>query len=251
MAVITFYDTASGENDLPLKALSSAAWRIRLILNYKGLPHQTVWLPYAQIRPTIKSLGATPSGYLADGTARYTIPTIVDVDGTVVSDSYNIAQYLDRRYPERPVFPQGTQALQAFFVQNYDSTSGPAFAFAPLLFPSSLAYLQPVDRAYFEPLWSGMFGVPSLTSLSDTKEKRAAAWKNIEAGLDSLNKTYQHADGIFLGGENPLYADCMVLATLVSARLLLAGEAWDRIAQLNDGRWVKLLDAAKKWIKIV
>ncbi|EJD51351.1 hypothetical protein AURDEDRAFT_143158 [Auricularia subglabra TFB-10046 SS5] len=248
--MITFYDTASGENELPLKAISSAAWRVRFILNYKELPYKTVWLPYAKIRPTIQALGATPSGYLADGTARYTIPTIVDVDGTVVSDSIRIAEYLDNRYPERLVFPKGTQALQTFFAQNYDSMSGPAFAFAPLLFPRSLKYLEDVDRAYFDPLWSGMFGVTSLTSLWDTEDKRAVAWKNIEAGLDSLNRVYQRADGVFLGGETPLYADFMVLATLLSTRLLCAGEAWERIAQLNDRRWVRLLDAAEGWIRI-
>lgn len=88
-------------------------------MEYKQIPYRTIWLEYPEIEPTLRGIGAKPSGVKPDGSPWYTIPVIADEihpgpDGkpTVVVDSWDIAEYLDEKFPDRPLFPAGTKALQ-------------------------------------------------------------------------------------------------------------------------------------------
>lgn len=62
-----------------------------------------------------KKIGAKPTEYKEGNRPWYTLPIIYDpLTKTVVTDSFDIAIYLDRQYPSTPVvFPPGTIALQA------------------------------------------------------------------------------------------------------------------------------------------
>jgi glutathione S-transferase len=100
-------------------------------LGFKGLPYRTEWVEHPQIEATFKKIGAAPTGTRADGTGRpfYTVPVIIDpnhlTEGkpTMISDSRNIALYLDEHYPtNKQLIPNGTNGLQAvceeYFIQN-------------------------------------------------------------------------------------------------------------------------------------
>jgi hypothetical protein len=69
----------------------------RYVLNYKNLPYKTVAAELIELESELKKHGVPPSGTKPDATALYTSPSIVDVStGTAVSDSYKIAEYLDK-----------------------------------------------------------------------------------------------------------------------------------------------------------
>lgn len=105
-------------------------------MNYKGLSYKTVWVEYpdigkawsdpprlftggtdtdpaARTAALAKKIGAKPTATV-DGEPLYTVPIIHDPNtGSVVADSFYIAQYLDKQYPGQPtLIPQDTDAFQ-------------------------------------------------------------------------------------------------------------------------------------------
>jgi glutathione S-transferase len=57
------------------------------------------------------------------GAGKHTLPAIADpATGARLADSLQIAHYLDERYPERPLFPAGTEAQQNTFVDSLFAT---------------------------------------------------------------------------------------------------------------------------------
>ncbi|GAB3245863.1 maleylacetoacetate isomerase family protein [Chitinimonas naiadis] len=77
---------------------SSAAWRVRIALHWKGLDYQAV--PVHLLRDGGEQrksdyLSVNPYGL---------VPTFV-TDGTALTQSLAICEYLDERYPEPPLLP--------------------------------------------------------------------------------------------------------------------------------------------------
>jgi glutathione S-transferase len=82
-------------------------------LNYKRISYRTVWVDYPDIKAVSLEIGAQPTSYNAAGEGHYTLPAIRDPNsGEVVANSMDIAMWLDKKFPERPVLPAGTAALQ-------------------------------------------------------------------------------------------------------------------------------------------
>lgn len=77
---------------------SSAAYRVRIALNLKGVEYQPVFVPLvgeaAQRSPEYRTLN--PQGL---------VPTLVD-DQLTVTQSLAIIEYLEERYPEPPLLPK-------------------------------------------------------------------------------------------------------------------------------------------------
>ena len=89
--------TASGKKvrlyELALENGRSASpfvWRIRYALAHKGIAFETVYLGFTEI-PTVF------------GGKFKTVP-ILEHGDTVLAESWDIAEYLDRAFPERPLF---------------------------------------------------------------------------------------------------------------------------------------------------
>jgi glutathione S-transferase len=75
--------------------ISTFARKVAVALDLKGLPCEYVDALTKQMRETLRT--ANP---------RLEVPVLFDGDLTVVNSS-DILQYLDQRYPERPLFPAG------------------------------------------------------------------------------------------------------------------------------------------------
>lgn len=72
----------------------------KLALNIKGLTYRTVWVQMPDIEPACKEIGAKLTETKRDGTSVPTFPAIVVYEtNTVVSDSLEIARYLDYQCP--------------------------------------------------------------------------------------------------------------------------------------------------------
>ncbi|PSR72266.1 hypothetical protein PHLCEN_2v11858 [Hermanssonia centrifuga] len=91
----------------------------RYSLNYKGLPYRTEWVEYPDIEVLCIRIGAPPTS-TKHGRPRYTLPVIYDPStNSVISDSVDIAKYLDETYPDTPkLLPAGTEAFQAMFLDS-------------------------------------------------------------------------------------------------------------------------------------
>ncbi|OGP84967.1 MAG: hypothetical protein A2Y95_12450 [Deltaproteobacteria bacterium RBG_13_65_10] len=81
--MITLYDNA----------LSPFARKVRMVIEYKGLPFEAFDALTPEARPR-----------LAEVNPRVEVPVLKDGDVVVVNSS-DIVAYLDHRYPERPVYP--------------------------------------------------------------------------------------------------------------------------------------------------
>ena len=75
---------------------SSAAYRVRIALNLKGLAYE-----YIAIHLTKGEQRA--AGYLAVNPLAL-VPTLID-DGATLTQSLAIIEYLDERHPEPPLLP--------------------------------------------------------------------------------------------------------------------------------------------------
>lgn len=89
------------------------AHRIRLILSYKKIPHDIVNI----------NLKNKPKWYL-EIHPEGKVPAFVDVDGKVVVDSLLIADYLDEKYPEPPLYHEETKARDLELLDHYSKLVG-------------------------------------------------------------------------------------------------------------------------------
>jgi hypothetical protein len=93
-----------------------------------------VWIDYADVQPALKAIGAEPGTHHADGSPRYTVSTIFDPNtNKFVTDSVEIAKYLDKHYTERPVFLQGSEEEISQFVQGFIPAFGMVRMIGPLM----------------------------------------------------------------------------------------------------------------------
>ena len=181
---------------------SPFCWRARLALEHKGLAFETV-----PIRFSDKAL-LTFSG-------QDKVPVIKDGD-KVVSDSWEIANYLEDTYPDRPtLFPDGDGRSLTRFVTNWvDTALHPILA--PLLTPITLERIAECDRAYFRESREQRFG-KRLEELSPAEE---LVVRNLRTALAPLNRTLSTSP--FLAGDAPGYADIALMGSLMWVRSLSA-----------------------------
>jgi maleylacetoacetate isomerase len=78
---------------------SSAAWRVRIALAHKGIPHGTV--PVHLVRDG----GQQHSESYHEANPQELVPSLED-DGQVFSQSLAIIEYLEETHPEPPLLPQ-------------------------------------------------------------------------------------------------------------------------------------------------
>src|SRR5258706_14137254 len=99
---IQLYDLAAAEDD---RRFSPYCWRIKMALKHKGLDFETIPWRFAE-KEVIAADGAK------------TVPVLVD-GGRAVSESWDIAVYLEEAYGSRPALFEGeaSKVLSFFFNQ--------------------------------------------------------------------------------------------------------------------------------------
>lgn len=182
----------------PARVFSPYCWRIRMALALKGLAFESVPWRF------------TETERLAF--ARHDrVPVLVDGDRVVV-ESWEIAQYLDRAYPQTRQLVRGEPATYAFLLAWADSV---LFARASRLIVSDIpALLDARDRAYFVASREARYGMPLPRVTAD----RDARLPEFRAQLQPLRRVLR--DQKFLGGEAPDFADCAVFGGFMWARVV-------------------------------
>lgn len=221
----------------------------RIALNHKGIPYKTEWLEYPDIEDALKKLGGAPTSKKDDGRDHYTLPAIHDSStGKTVTDSMNIAAYLDETYPDLPsLFPKGTRAATELL--NYHFTTTVIIKLLPLMLPPSCATLNPPSAEYFRRTRELSYG-KKLEEFAPAGPIRDEAWAKVKEGLDLLDGFYtKNGEGKpFFFGETFSYADAIIAGFLVWIRIVLGRESeeWKVVASWNEARWAKLLELVEK-----
>ncbi len=175
------------------------SWRARMALAHKGLAFES-----RPVRITDKAAIAF------SGQTR--VPIIRD-GATVVSDSWKIAEHLERSYPEAPSLfgGAGGHAL-ARFVNAWADRQLVAVV-VPCLMLDNVAALEPEDAAHVR---AGVEKASGKT-LEALAAGREASLKSFARLLDPLRATLRAQ--AFLSGAGPGYADYIVFSVLQWARV--------------------------------
>lgn len=260
---IVFYDI-SHKPPVEESACSPNPWKTRFALNFKGVPYSTSWVAMPDIAKVRKSLGQPAGRKFADGTDFYTLPVIQDAaTGTTVGDTFDIAIYLQRTYPE-------SGAGDLLPAVTLDFTYKPPFeSLIPLSerqddgFPDYYQFNYNVDQAFtthtilmvnglpFDPATAEQSRAEFLRRANFTSwdqftlpdEAREQVLQSFEAVLGDLAKLFRvNPDGPFLLGQKASYGDFIVGAWLRMAHTCMPKEEWQRLRGWHDGIFGKLHD---------
>ncbi|KAI0635208.1 hypothetical protein C8Q77DRAFT_1217104 [Trametes polyzona] len=246
--VITLYDINS---TIP-QPWAPNIWRIRLILNYKRLPHRTVWIDLNNIESTLRAIGASHSAQKSDGRLVYTLPVIVDTlrpkgSPVILSNANAIAEYLETTYPARPIFPEGSRAMQALFVHYVQEIF--AKPLLPILVPLTHERLPAHAQAHFR---RGGLATAPAGVLGGTQYDQA--WSAVKDQFNFLavilDKNCSDRTHTVAMGHDVTYADFALCAVLIWIEKVSPHDCWARIREWNGGRWARLYSQCREYMDV-
>lgn len=177
------------------------SWRTRLALAHKGLAFDT--------RPVCMS----DKEAIAFSGGK-TVPVIKD-GGTVVRDSWKIAEYLEERYPQAPsLFGDAIgRGVTATFVAWVDRAVIPAMM--PAIVADIHARVDPKDDAYFrETMVEGLL----KTTLESARAGAEQALGRLQRTVEPLQAALKRQP--FVSGAHPAYADYALFSVFQWARVM-------------------------------
>lgn len=215
------WDLAAAEDDL---RFSPYCWRTRMALAHKGLEVETIPWRFTD-KETIAFSG------------QGMVPVLMD-DGKEVHDSWSIADFLDERYPAKPLFESAQARSLAFVFKTWVESTlhGPIMRGIVL---DLFNVLHPKDKAYFRESREKRFGKTLEEFGADPKK----ALTDLRTALLPVRK--QLAQEPYVSGKTPAFADYILFgafqwARAVSPLRLLEPDdpvyAWrERMLDLYDG----------------
>ncbi|KAF3937028.1 hypothetical protein ABW19_dt0210018 [Dactylella cylindrospora] len=230
----------------PPRSWSPNCWRARAVLNYKGVPYETEWIEYPDIRVRLAEMGLPSKG----GLFPYTLPmlrvTITPPDGSdpqikYLTDSLDIVKYINDNHPSPP-FDFNTSPISdetdKFLQENFLN------AFCGLVLPEVANILPPRSCEYFlqtRPVWMKM----SVAEFQKMKIEQGA-WKELEEGMKKLKEFLGRNGGpLLLGEEEVTFGDVRVLSYMIWAREGSTEEVYGKILEWGGEpleRFMKAMD---------
>lgn len=194
---ITFYDLSG----LAGRRFSPFGWRARMALAHKGLEAEAM---VEHVRFSDK--------HKLEFSGQNLVPVIVD-DGTVVSDSWEIARHLEAAHPDTPSLFSGEagEAAARFTAAWVDSQIHPLIA--RCVVADILDVIEPRDHAYFRASREKRFGM----TLEEIVATRDATKGQLKMTLYPVRKTVESR--AFLGGDSPNFSDYAVFGAFMWARV--------------------------------
>jgi len=215
------YDLAGAQDDL---RFSPNCWRIKMALEHKGIVAETV--PWRFVEKDVIAF----SGQKA-------VPVLVD-GNRIVSDSWEIAKYLESTYSDRPsLFGGPAGEGLALFVKFWCEQTLNRIVIRIIL-PGLFACLHDKDKAYFRESREARFGT-TLERYALPADEGVSLLFNALSPMRSCLERQP-----YLAGARPNFADYIVFGTFQWARsvspvaLLKAG---DPVFEWRE----RLLDAFK------
>ncbi|KAH9480881.1 Glutathione S-transferase-like protein ustS [Psilocybe cubensis] len=218
-------------------------------LQDKGLEFTTEFVEYPDIEPVCKELGVKPTSKKEDGTDLYTLPAIYDPStGVYVADSFPIAQYLDKTYPDTPpIFPRNTVGLHRAFTLSFAQHIEPLWDF---IIPYTCFMLNPRSSEYFRRTREASFG-KTMEELIPKGDGAVGNWDVLREGFSKIAYVYSFTDdmGPFLMGDEITWGD-LLLCSFLSWMKIVWGEddqKWKDVMKWDGGRWERLFNDLQKY----
>ncbi|KIM62333.1 hypothetical protein SCLCIDRAFT_1215203 [Scleroderma citrinum Foug A] len=195
MLPLILYDIPSNAEESPYCSPNTA--KPRYVLSYKGLPFEIDWVELPDIAPRMKELGARTTEFL-DGSNVYTLPVLRDPNtGALVTNSFDIAVYLDNTYPEKPVFPKDTNGLICAIESAYINQILLAYKFlvvrsVEVLRDRSAEFCVATREKYFN---------QKFAEFSPEGPERDQHWATLEKVYTTAKIWYHNTDGKWLMGD--------------------------------------------------
>jgi glutathione S-transferase len=177
------------------RSASPYVWRIRYALAQKEIPYESVMLGFTDI----------PQAF---GGRCKTVP-VIEHDGTLLVDSWDIAEYLDRTF--HTGVPLFSSAVELAMCKLMDAWFAPSVARRMLLVYVLDVHnaAKPEDRAYFRQSREARL----QSSLEAVVENRDATLKELREALAPLRTHLRRFP--YLGGARPNYADYIALGAFL------------------------------------
>ncbi|KAJ7758280.1 hypothetical protein B0H16DRAFT_1535682 [Mycena metata] len=232
-APLTLFDLDSKDGT----PFSPKVWAIRLLLNYKQISYSTTWVGFADIGTVLPAAGVPPTRRSAP---LYTVPAILDGE-RAISDSRAIAEYLERTYPARPVRLQAHKGVVETHI---------LWPLVPLVVPNVVNILNERDTDYFVKSRRQIFR-KELHEICPLSEREAAVQTLVDAltALAGLTAD-KNPEGWVFGAVEPVYEDFELVGLFMWLKVGGLPGLWERIKDLNNGRWGALLAAAQPYMEI-
>lgn len=170
-----------------------------------------MWVEYADIETTLRAIGAPPS-HVKNGRPTYALPVIVDPlrsrsSPAILSNANTIAEYLETTYPARPVYPEGSRALQSLFVHFIQEVF--AKPLLPILVPLSHQRLSERSQAH----------IGGAVPVQLAGNQREQAWLAVKEQFDFLARILDKnagsdGNGVVAMGHDVSYADFALCSVL-------------------------------------
>ena len=165
---------------------SSAAFRVRIALNLKGLKYEPVFVHLAK--------GEHRATQFADINAQALLPTLELDDGTRLNQSLAIIEYLDEKHPQPPLIPKDSLAR------------------------ARVRSLSLLVAAEIHPL-NNLRVLQHLKRLGQTQEQIDTWYRHwIADGLGKLEAELAGKAGKFCHGDAPTMADCCLVPQIFNAK---------------------------------
>ncbi len=191
--------------------ISHYSEKVRWALDYKGLSYEAVNLLPGQHRKTITALTGSESS----------VP-VLDHDGAIVQGSSQILDYLDQKFPEKPLTPQDPEHREQALAweKKLDDLAGPAirtwvyhyYLQRPKVVVPMLAAGTPFYNRIILSLIFSRVDEIMRTSMKINQKTADEAQQTLEALITELAEAYRQQP--FLAGENFSRADLTAGALL-------------------------------------
>ena len=219
--MITLWELGGREG----RRYSLFSWRSRMALRHKGLEFRT------------RAVCMSDKAAIAFSGGK-TVPIIQD-DETVTRDSWKIAEYLERAYPERPTLfggEIGCGVTHAFNVWVDRAVVPPMFQ---AIAPDIHERVDPADDQYFRAMTEGA----TKRTLEELRAGREESLKRLARTLEPMQALLKRQP--YVCGERPAYADYILFSVFQWARVMSSQNvpapedplgAWrERLLDLFDG----------------
>jgi glutathione S-transferase len=208
------------------RSASPYVWRVRYALAHKGVSCESI------------PVGFTEVSSICGGRFK-TVPVLEHGD-TVLAESWDIAEYLDRAFPDQPALFAGPAELAMVRLTDVWFTTEVVRKMFGVYVLDVHNAARPVDRPYFRRSREQRLNGATLEDFTANRESRLPALR------DALTPLRAHLSRFaFLGGSTPNFADYIALGAFhwvasVSTLPLLAHDdtlrAWlDRGFDLYGG----------------
>jgi glutathione S-transferase len=182
----------------PARPFSPFCWRTRMALAHKGLASETIPWRFTE----------------KDAIAPYKserVPVLLDGDKAVV-DSWQIANYLEDTYPDRPSLFGGEGGRAAVRFLNSWGDNIVVAGMITFLVADVVQLLGEADRVYFRRSREARFN----KTLEETSADRDEKVEGFRRSLEPLRLTLRAQP--FIGGPSPNYGDYIVFGNFQWAR---------------------------------